>query len=353
MFPQSGGLAAQHLNTSKGKQMSRQTARQHLNEIAKQLAQSSGALHYDLPASKTQPLFSEAQKEHLIRAFMHDHGHDLRQDITHHAEDFTHWLRKLEAELVEELDGLVDPHLAAQMRQLDVAILPHLECDAFVESVGNASDLSWAIGINLGQVYVSNLLAQALLCAAQGDAHVANRAYEAALHTYRAPAGDSTAVPWAGLPTMTDDAARQAAAAGSVVLRFVALHEVGHALLGHVGKWQMSISADGRRHYAAEVAADMAATQAMELEADAFALQRMMQRSAGLETMWNNLLFIAAFFRLLDHVQAMSGKPLCPYHPLPIQRVECLAQQLTAQIGPPPNDAWQWAKQQHEIWSKT
>lgn len=330
--------------------MPRQAALDHLNALARRLAGDADALDHPQPGTHGAAKFAAGEKEALIQALQADHGRDHRDDITHHGEDMAHWLAQLRDDLYEDLGHALGASQAPALARVGLRFMSHLHCDAFVLGLGEPPQHSWAVGIHLGLVWVANLVALALLAAARGDDESARRAHAAALDTY-CSASSGRATPWAGLPATNNDEALQAGALGSVVLRFVALHELGHALLGHVDGWQMGVSEQGRRHYAGAVTADAGATQAMELAADRFALMQMIGVSSGPEAMWNNLLFIAGFFRLLATVEARQGRPLCPYHPPPAERVARLEALLREHMGPPPNDAWTWAQAQHEAWS--
>jgi hypothetical protein len=326
-------------------------AQAYLQAEEVRLAASARALIYPDGKNASIVPISNERKQRLTQILKQQYGRDHSEDINHHAEDMQHWLRQLKADLCDDLTTALGSDYAPLLDRVALDFMPHLKSDAFITGLGEPPRTSWAVGINLGLVWVSNLVAEALLGAAQDQGAAAKDTYGAAHKVYQAQTQRQLDAAWQGMPSRSDELSLQAGGVGSVVLRFVALHEMGHAVLGHVGRWEMGVSDDsGERSYGAAERSDIPAIQAMEREADCFALERMIDISSGPDAMWNNLLFIAAYFRLLAQVEAQQGAPLCSYHPPPTQRIEYLYEILVQHMGPPTNDAWAWARQLQDDW---
>lgn len=327
-------------------------AQDYLDMEAKRLTNSARRLVYPSADVTRMDPFDEARKLRLIERLKHNYGRDHTYDIAHHAEDMGYWLSKLKSDLRDDLEAALGIDGHAVLARTATDFMPHMHSDAFVAGFGHGPDAAWAVGINVGLVWVTNLVVEALLRASQGDEAAARQTYAAAHALYRGQTQRELYLAWQGGPDASDELAIEAGGIAAVVLRFVALHEMGHAVLGHAGRWEMGMRDDtGQRRYAAVVAEDPVSTRTMEADADCFALERMAAISSGPQAMWNNLLFIAAFFRLLAQVEERQGKALCPYHPPPLQRIEALYQTLTKSMGPPPNDAWVWAQALQNEWS--
>lgn len=329
-----------------------QLAQVYLDQEAQRLTRTARALVYPSAEQTQAAPFDAARKKRLSDRLMSEYGRDHSQDLAHHAEDMGYWQTQLMSDLREDLQAALGPEGQAVLARTATDFMPHMHSDAFVAGFGQGPDAAWAVGVNVGLVWVANLVAEALLRASRGDELGARQTYAAAHALYLGQTQRALHAAWQTKPDTADELALEAGGIGAVVLRFVALHELGHAVLGHAGRWEMGLSeSTGQRRYGAAVAADAGTTQAMETEADRFALARMLAVSSGPQAMWNNLLFIAAFFRLLAQVEQRQGKPLCPYHPPPLQRIEALYQALAEHIGPPPNEAWVWAQTQQNEWS--
>ena len=328
-------------------------AHAYLEDEKARLTESARALHIPTAADIKVPVISDAKRRIMIDWIKDHHGRDLSDEVLQHKDDLSAWLRLLIADLYDDLRAALGPTWEQRMDRVSMDFMPHLESDAFVAGLGEATEGPWAIGINLGLVWVNNAIADALLLASQGRESEARAAYLVAHRVYRAQTQRELHAAWQSFPIVEDAMELEAGAIASVVLRFVALHEMGHAVLGHVGRMEMGVRHDvGRRHYAKQTAGDQVMVRAMEREADLFALQRMIDVSLGPDRMWNNLLFIGAFFRLLAQVETRTGQLLCHYHPPPTERIDYLYQALCERMGPPPNDAWRWAEQLQEAWGQ-
>ncbi len=327
-------------------------AQDYLNKEAQRLTRSARALVYpSIEVTRMNP-FDEARKLRLSERLKSEYGRDHSHDIAHHAEDMGYWQNQLKSDLRDDLQAALGADGQAVLARTATDFMPHMHSDAFVAGFGQGASAAWAVGINVGLVWVTSLVAEALLRASRGDEAVARQTYVAAHALYCGQTQRDLHAAWQASPDTSDELAIEAGGVGAMVLRFVALHEMGHVVLGHAGRWEMGMREDtGQRRYAAAVADDPASTQAMETEADRFALTRMMAISSGPQAMWNNLLFIAAFFRLLAQVEARQGKALCPYHPEPLQRIDDLYLALAQSMGPPPNEAWVWVETLQDQWS--
>lgn len=315
--------------------MSNRNAQAHLAFLQADAAEEPRSLVYrSMAESGAKPLDS-ASKQALAQMIDERYGVDHREEMAEHGDDIYHWLKQTEINLFEDLAKYAGPDQAGVLNRLALGFMPHMASVAFAEAVAHAPQEK-VIGVNLGLFWVGCLLAEALLRAADGDEAGGLATYQSAEDVYLAQSQRQLHVAWNGVKRHVDDAySVQGGAVGSVVLRFVALHELGHVQLGHV-------ISDGMEPYA---------VQAMELDADAFALSHMLKHTSGREAMWNNLLFIAAFFRLMAHLKAVQAETPREHHPPPLVRLNKLYEQTVQALGPPPNDAWEWAAQLQNEWA--
>ena len=331
--------------------MSNRNAQAHLAFLQAYAAEEPRSLVYrSMAESGVRPIDS-ASKQGLAQMIDERYGVDHREEMAEHGDDIYHWLKQTEINLLEDLAMYAGPDQAEALNRLALGFMPHMASNAFAEAVAHAPQEK-VIGVNLGLLWVSGLLAEALLRAADGDEVGGLATYKSVEVVYLAQSQRQMHAAWNGLKRPVDDAySVHGGAVGSVVLRFVALHELGHVLLGHAGRWRMRfLPEQGLVTYDVLQDLDASAEQAMELDADAFALSCLLTHTEGPEAMWNNLLFIAAFFRLMARLETVQAVIPCEHHPPPLVRLGKLYEQTALALGAPPNDAWEWAAQLQNEW---
>jgi len=332
--------------------MSNRNAQAYLAFLQAVAAEEPRSLVYrSMAESGAKPLDS-ARKQALAQMIDERYGVDHREEMAEHGDDIYHWLNQTEINLLEDLAKYAGTDQTEVLNRLALGFMPHMASNAFAEAVAHAPEEK-VIGVNLGLFWVGCLLAEALLRAADGDEAGGLATYKSAEEVYLAQSQRQLHAAWNGVKRHVDDAySVQGGAVGSVVLRFVALHELGHVLLGHVGRWRMRfLPEQGRVTYNVPQDLETSAEQAMELDADAFALSCLLTHTEGPEAMWNNLLFIAAFFRLMARLEAVQAIPPCEHHPPPLVRLGKLYDQTVLALGAPPNDAWEWAARRQNEWA--
>ena len=335
------------------------TAQQYLREIRRSF---KSELVIPVPPEPQRP---EIQQAHARWArYIHaTFDEDLQPEIDQHAWNMPYWMERLESKLYEDLaDYCLNAHEQQALQQVAVAYLPLQNANACALPVpcATAANGAHAIVLELGLIWTAFLLTEGLLLAAEGMEEAAHDTYQRLLAGYQhyqlAPALEIWRV---GSALMSEERiSLQAGAVSTVILRFVALHELGHVVLGHVEHAGMGCTLQG---YACEVryahAAELgqATTWAMEEAADDFALAHMLAHTGSAQQMWNNMLFIGLMFRLWDHLWRRSQPEATPWpvdstHPPPLARLERLTLQVQAALGPPPNDAPLWAELTFTQW---
>lgn len=329
----------------------RQAALAHLRLLQQYEAEDARGLVYLREGEADSPPMAMADRLAVADIISRRYGVDHREEIAEHGLDLAYWLGQTELNMYDDLARYIGSENAVLLDRLALGFIPHLANNAFAEATPEAAD-EYVIGVNLGLYWVSSLLAEALLRTAEGDEDGGLATYQGAIQIYLAQNQRQMHAAWNWRPHLDKlDFTVQGGALGSVVLRFVALHELGHITLGHVGRWRMAYLPErGRVQYGGAEALGLAATHAMELEADAYALDRFLEHTAGREIMWNNLLYIGSFFRLLAHLERQGRIAASRHHPPPLLRLQRLHERTAAAMGPPPNDAWEWAKLVHEEW---
>lgn len=114
--------------------------------------------------------------------------------------------------------------------------------------------------------------------------------------------------------------ATHAGALCSIMLKFVALHELGHIVNGDCendnGVFQLSSTQNDRtqvQYARSEILSHE--NWSAELAADRFALQHLCDWKSGALSCWPNVAQIYLFFSWLEYCELRKGALLCPFHP--------------------------------------
>lgn len=276
-------------------------------------------------------------EDYLKRQFDVSEAETVRARVN----DFEYWVHRLETDLYADLAALC-PAKQDLLARCGIGFVALVQANAFAMPTPQTSG-RFAIGVHLGLVWVNFLLAEALLTASSGEQQAALEIYQRALQGYQKDQFRTALAHWWSVTREGSvPEAAHAAAVGTVALRFNALHEFGHICLGHVDTAKMIADHNGHVHYVEAVTIGLPHVHALEFAADQFALQCMIDHRKSNETMWNNLLFINAQFRFLQHAHGAGASAT---HPSYSDRIAALTTELQRQIGPAPNDAPLWAEQ--------
>jgi hypothetical protein len=298
------------------------------------------------PLSERDPAAAETTQSTLSHYIQATFGEDRREEILAHSYDLDYWLAQLEQGLYQDLENYCTAQELAVLRQAAVAYLPIRNANGFCGHVPHAKECH-VIGVHLPLIWVSFLLTQALLLAAENQGEQARKTYQIVLAGHRKDNFRASFQEWLESPPDIENTwlESEAGAVSSVILRFVGLHELGHLALGHVDQAGICYAAESNEvSYQHSATLGQTAVWAMEYAADRFAVDHMLAHTGGAEQMWNNLLFIGAFFRFIEHLEIIRGAPLSQDHPPPRQRLHALSRRVTEVLGPPPNDAQAWAE---------
>lgn len=320
-----------------------------------------GDLFVPVPPEQDRPRAEVAQAR-WARYIQATFGEDLQPQIAQHAWDMPYWMEQIETRLYEDLtDYCTTPSERHALRQVALAYLPLQNANACAMPVDSPTEGGlYAIVLELGLIWMSFQLTQALLLAAEGWDAAAHDTYQRVLRGYHAPQLAPAFRIWRDGGSMIDDerVSLEAGAVSTVILRFVALHELGHVVLGHVERAGMACVSQPKAcevRYAHADALGQAGTWAMEEAADAFAIEHMLARTGSAQQMWNNLLFIGLMFRFWDHLWRLVQPEGTPWpddqtHPPPLARLARITRQVEAALGPPPNESPLWAEQTFARW---
>lgn len=244
-------------------------------------------------------------------------------------------------QLVADLADYVSPEQHGVYRQIHFGFLPVSSVDGFcVDRTLQGQKLEgFLVVINEGLWVCSQLLAKAFvlenLC---GDLQAYNRSglgdFEIAIRHYLAPSGkNANAVFFEGTPPEVEGALAAAQSSMAVLLlQFVVLHEVGHVVHGH-----FDLLGEYRFHLGESCPCVTSATEkhwAAELAADEYALEAISRHSSATISRWANFITIYVFFFWLAEVERVVGRPLCPLHPPPQQRASRLLDWMLSHYPP-------------------
>lgn len=327
-------------------------AREYILYLRQMLSLNRDRLHYsDIPTPPPDPERDAAMGEFLSSMYGRDHAAELRE----HGNDMTYWLDRYEQDLYDDLSTYCDEAECKALESVAVGYILRLQNNAFAVRPAEEWSLGkpvYAIGINIGMLWVCGSLCSSLLLEERQQSNEAHAAYLRALQQYQA----ATQADF--FKTMKTDELRdddtlsiKSGALASVILRFVGLHELGHVVDGGVEEAGMSfVPESGAVTYVRNNFLDDEAAHNMELLADRFAIDHMIATTGSVDQMWNNTLFISAFFHLLEHVEALQGKPICTYHPAPAVRRRALIDRVRECLGEPTQDVMTWLDQTMLSW---
>jgi hypothetical protein len=323
----------------------------YILELKRSQQASRGAFIFPISDSSGNACTLE-RYDNLARHALNSFGVDHREELANHGSDMQHWISSLELLLYQDLFDLCSQNERAILSQVAIGYLPMSIGNAFAETLAtqNQMECSHVIGINLGLIWISNLLCEALLLESKGRSDEAFPLYRTALARCLGEAGSYFAQK---IEVGDDQIGFDAGAVSSVVLRFVGLHEFAHIALNHTQDMDMHWDGSSRTvKYMAHSAGskEQAKLQEMEFAADAFSIDHLICHTGSPQQMWNNTLFIKAFFRLLEHREFILGIPGCSYHPSPQERAKFIHNRVIAIFGEPANDALEWLDIVMEKW---
>ena len=132
--------------------------------------------------------------------------------------------------------------------------------------------------------------------------------------------------------------------ASTMVMTFIALHELGHAHLGHHAILRRNrMCALGEQQIPESVSID---AQNAEFEADAFAMRGLMRRNESPLGRWANLYAIRLFFWMLDIIEARSKDTIFWDHPPSMARAQRLTELVAETTSQPADMVEDFARQE-------
>lgn len=129
---------------------------------------------------------------------------------------------------------------------------------------------------------------------------------------------------YVGDPEASAEIERHLASATTLVLQFVALHELGHALLGHHDTLSTQRLALAGAEIGAQAEQVWERNHVLEYEADAFAFAALMARTQTIEAHWAHCFLVYLFFRYMAEVERKAGRPASRLHPNPMDRARAI-----------------------------
>jgi hypothetical protein len=322
-----------------------QRAKAYIDYLRDMCSHKKDLLNYD-NAPTVEPVGDAAMIDFVKARYGRDHGEELAV----HGYNMSYWMGRFEQDLFEDLEHYCSEPDRHAMQRIALGYISRLNTNAFAEQVKDEG--VYAIGVNTGLLLLCSRLCQALLLEEAEQSEIAREAYNLALTQYHAATQADFYRATFKLDQLSDhNILIQSGALGSVILRFVGLHELGHVVAGDVETAGICLLPDtGEVRYDKCQFMDGDAVHELELKADRFAIDHMLAKTGSPEQMWNNTLFISAFFLLLEHIELMQGKPICMYHPLPGVRQRALADRVREAIGAPPIDVMIWLEQTMLAW---
>lgn len=279
------------------------------------------------------------------------YGENRKSELINNAKAPHYWLERLEQDLFDDVRHLADEN--ELVNKCALAFIPDIRGNAIAARVDTNS---YAMALNLGLVWLCLLLTQAILMESEND-RTDNDGKNVFLSAIKAFLATSYA-DFSREISYCNSLAKQeiqisSGGTGSIVLRFIALHELAHVKLGHADVFGRSLlsTQDGiNTVYHVLSSAELSDRQRDELLADRYAMRQIIVNAASKETAWNAILFVYAFFNTLQHIEDDLGTTVCPEHPAPVLRGKELLRFATSEIGSPDNDALVWINMVFNTW---
>lgn len=247
-------------------------------------------------------------------------------------------LRDVVNQTAQDLEEYVLPEEIEVFRRTVFGLLPLSAVDGFcVDRTPWGAKLDgYLVVLNEGLFICAQLLAKAFLLEnLDGDLlefkQPGIEPYRRAIEHFLAPsAKHANSVLFEGVPPDIEGALSAAQMRMTILLlQFVLLHEVGHAVHQdhalmseyqfHVAGTQATAKQTDR-HWSAEYAAD------------GYALERILRHTEADASRWANFVAVYVFFHWLGTVERVTGKPLCPLHPPPAMRGEALRSAMSSRV---------------------
>lgn len=327
-------------------------AREYILYLRQMMSLNRDLLNYsDIPAPPPDFERDAAMAEFLRNRYGRDHAAELRE----HGNNMGYWLDQNEQDLFDDLSDYCTDVERQNLANVAVGYILRLHNNAFAERLPETWSLErpiYAIGINIGMLWVCASLCGSLLLEEQQQTDAARATYQRALQQYFSATQADFYKTMAANNLLDDDPlSLQSGALASVILRFVGLHELGHVIAGDVEDAAMCfVPETGAVTYGKSSFMDGGALHEMELSADRFAIDHMIAKTGSVEQMWNNILFVSAFLQMLEHVEILQGKPICDYHPAPEVRRRVLINRVRECLGEPAADVMTWLDQTMLSW---
>ncbi len=334
------------------------TPQQYLERLAAQ-----SRTHHEAWWLRSEKTGTPESRRAKLRATLSFHGQEHRaQSLEALLEadpltsDLSPELRDVVEQTAKDLQEYVLPGEMATFQQMVFGLLPLAGVDAFcVDRTHDGDRLDGhLVVLNEGLFVCAQLLSKAfLLDNVEGDLEDYKRpgvdAYRNAIEHFLAPSGKhANEVFFKDVPPEVEGLLSAAQMRMTILLlQFVMLHEVGHAVHGDhalMSEYRFHIAGAEQppkateKHWAAEYAADL------------YALERILGHTGTNAGRWANFVAICSFFQWLAAVEKRIGSPLCPLHPPPLQRAAALRTLLVG-IVPLDDETGAQVEKSYEIFS--
>lgn len=247
----------------------------------------------------------------LANTILEEFGDDRRAELAKKYHDGIYWMIKHEKELYEELKTITSD--VECLKDCAVVFMPNMQMLSFSSCLG---DDAYGIEIYYGLFLQANLLVQAVLLEDDCPDEQGKNLYRSIVQSFFSPQESLYLAQlhkqqYINIKTST---------VADIIVRFFALHELGHIALKHTGKNEQKLNE--------------------EFEADLFAMRYLLKNTQSRENIWQAYAFVSLFFEMLDDVDGI--RKISHEHPGGIEKRHRLYEFLKSQIGEPQNDILLW-----------
>ena len=262
---------------------------------------------YKIEQSNAYSKFAEKLAGTIVEEF----GDDRRSELVENYHDGIYWMIKHESDLYEELKTIASD--VECLKDCAIVFMPNMQMLSFSSHIDG--DV-YGIEIYYGLFLQANLLVQAVLLEDDCPDEQGKNLYRWIVDTFFSP----QEMHYLARLHISQQVNIKTSTVADLIVRFFALHELGHIALKHTGAGEQKLNE--------------------ELEADLFAMRYLLKNTQSYENIWQAYAFVSLFFELLDDVDAV--RKISHGHPSGFERRQKLYEFLVSQIDKPQNDILLW-----------
>jgi len=283
----------------------------------------------------------------IANIILKDYGLDRKDEILKNVNSPTYWFKELENDLYEDISKLCNDPL---FKKCAIGFIPDIRGNAI--SVCIEKNNSYAIGLNTGLIWLCMFIVEAIMLENSSNDDSGKQVFTLLKQIFTAKTNENFHQLFNKIQSYSKVEDKiEFGAIGTVLLKFIALHEFGHIKLGHTDKHKRDISISEKDGVESIYQSNnINSVHQDELLADQYAIQILINSASTKEVAWNSIMFIYAFFLTLDSIEEDTSEIICPEHPSPLVRARKIYNYAEKLLGTPKFDLFIWINVVFNTW---